>query len=156
MRLARQITVGAVLYAALCWSCSLCFAATPQRTSTRNVRSGDVQYGIASWYGRHWRGRRTASGAFFDDRALTAAHRTLPLGSKVQVTNLKNGQSVLVSITDRGPHVHRRLIDLSRAAAARIGFTHRGLARVRVQVVSTGSEPASGSAEPIPTSPGQQ
>lgn len=137
MRFARYFALGFLLYVLLLPGAPVCIAAQPHRTSTRNV-----QYGVASWYGRHWRGRRTASGAFFDDRALTAAHRTLPLGSKVQVTNLKNGRSVVVQITDRGPHVGHRLIDLSRAAAERIGFTHRGLTRVKVQVVHDGTETA--------------
>jgi rare lipoprotein A len=118
-----------LLYGSLLGGARLSPAAQPEAPAR------EVQYGTASWYGRHWRGRRTASGAFFDDRALTAAHRTLPLGSKVEVTNLKNGRSVVVKITDRGPHVRHRLIDLSRAAAARIGFTHRGLTRVRVRLL---------------------
>lgn len=98
MRLARYISVAILLYCPLLCEGSLTFAAQPQRTST-----WEVQYGVASWYGRHWRGRRTASGAFFDDRALTAAHRTLPIGSKVRVTNLKNGKSVVVMVTTGVP-----------------------------------------------------
>jgi rare lipoprotein A len=138
MRLARYIPLAILLYCSLLCAGSPTFAAQPQKTSTR-----DVQYGVASWYGRHWRGRRTASGAFFDDRALTAAHRTLPIGSKVRVTNLSNGKSVVVMVNDRGPYIRRRLIDLSRAAAEWIGFTHRGLARVKLQVVE--NEGAAGS-----------
>ena len=95
-----------------------------------------VQYGIASWYGAKWQGRPMASGEPFDENALTAAHRTLPLGAKVEVTNLRNGRSVTVRIRDRGPAVAGRVIDLSKAAAARLGFVHRGLTIVEVRVVS--------------------
>lgn len=94
-----------------------------------------VQFGVASYYGAWHRGRITASGVPFDDRKLTAAHRTLPLGTHVKVTNLKNGRSVVVKINDRGPYVHHRLIDLSAAAARVLGFTHRGVAPVKVRVV---------------------
>ena len=135
MRLARYFGVGALLYSLLALNLPAAAPVQRPRPSTQRVQSGGVQYGLASWYGRHWRGRKTESGAFFDNRALTAAHRTLPLGSKVQVTNLKTGRSVVVKITDRGPHVRRRVIDLSRAAAIRLGFTHRGIAPVKVQLV---------------------
>ncbi|MGH9327191.1 MAG: septal ring lytic transglycosylase RlpA family protein [Terriglobia bacterium] len=77
-----------------------------------------------------------ACGEPFNEHALTAAHRTLPLGTEVRVTNLRNGRSVDVKIKDRGPGIAGRAIDLSRAAARRLGFTHRGLAPVRIRVVS--------------------
>ncbi len=95
-----------------------------------------AQTGIASWYGGHWQGRKTASGKRFDDRKLTAAHRTLPLNSRVKVTNLKTGRSVEVTITDRGPYANGRVIDLSKAAAKKLGMVKRGLVPVRIQNVS--------------------
>lgn len=94
-----------------------------------------VQYGTASWYGARWQGRLMASGEPFDENALTAAHRTLPLGAEVKVTNLRNGRSVTVRVKDRGPAISGRLIDLSKAAADRLGFVYRGLTPVKVQVV---------------------
>jgi rare lipoprotein A len=95
-----------------------------------------VQYGVASWYGAELQGRLMACGWPFNDHALIAAHRTLPLGTKVKVTNLRNGRSVVVKIEDRGPAVHDRLIDLSKAAASHLGFVHRGVTPVKVRVVS--------------------
>jgi len=94
-----------------------------------------VQYGIASWYGAEWQGRLMASGEPFDENAFTAAHRTLPLGAEVKVTNLQNGRSVIVRVKDRGPAITSRLIDLSKAAADRLGFIYRGLTLVKLQVV---------------------
>ena len=91
------------------------------------------QVGIASWYGGEWQGKLTASGVPFDDRQLTAAHRTLPLNSRVKVTNLRTGRSVEVTITDRGPYARGRVIDLSEAAAKRIGMVKRGVTRVRIE-----------------------
>jgi rare lipoprotein A len=95
-----------------------------------------VQYGIASWYGGRNQGRLIASGVRFDEYAMVAAHRTLPLGTRVSVTNLRNGRSVVVRILDRGPYIVGRAIDLSLAAASALGFTERGLAPVRIRVIS--------------------
>lgn len=89
--------------------------------------------GLASWYGAKHQGKRTASGERFDRHALTAAHRTLPFGTRVQVTNLNNHKSVVVRINDRGPHVRARLIDLSQQAAERLDMLRAGVAPVRVQ-----------------------
>ena len=108
--------------------------------ATQAVQSRAVQFGVASYYGSWHRGRLTASGVPFDDRKLTAANRTLPLGTHVQVTNLKNGRSVVVKINDRGPYVRHRLIDVSAAAARVLGFTHRGVAPVKVRVVDARKE----------------
>jgi rare lipoprotein A len=88
------------------------------------------QAGVASWYGPGFHGRKTANGERFDMNALTAAHRTLPLGTQVRVTNTHTGQSVVVRINDRGPYVGRRLIDLSKASAQAIGVS--GLAKVSI------------------------
>src|SRR5262245_57838048 len=91
--------------------------------------------GIASYYAEALNGRRTASGERYDIHALTAAHPTLPFGSRVRVTNLDNGRSVVVRINDRGPYVKGRLIDLSYAAARELQFISRGTARVRLEVL---------------------
>ena len=100
--------------------------------------SGRGQVGLASWYGKGFQGRETASGERFSVMELTAAHRNLPLGTKVLVTNLATAELVEVKINDRGPSMKRRIIDLSRAAAASIGLLQRGIGRVRV-VVSEGA-----------------
>ena len=94
------------------------------------------QTGIASWYGRHHHGKLTASGEPYDMNDLTAAHRTLPLGTRVRVTNLDNGRSVDVRINDRGPFVGNRLIDLSYAAARRLGAIGAGVFRVGLKTVA--------------------
>ena len=90
--------------------------------------------GVASWYGPPYNKRRGANGEIFDQDALTAAHRTLPLNSLIRVTNLATGQAVVVRVTDRGPFVPDRLLDLSLASAKAIGVWRPGLARVRVEV----------------------
>jgi len=89
--------------------------------------------GKASWYGAKHHGKKTASGERFDQHALTAAHRTLPFGTRVRVTNLNNDRSVVVRINDRGPHARGRIIDVSRKAAERLGMLGSGVAPVRVQ-----------------------
>jgi rare lipoprotein A len=95
-----------------------------------------LEKGLASWYGKQFNGRQTASGERFSEKEMTAAHRKLPLGTKVVVENLETGKQVEVKITDRGPYADpkRRIIDLSRAAADSIGLIERGLAPVRVVV----------------------
>jgi len=94
-----------------------------------------VQYGWASWYGEEFHGRPTASGSIFDMYQLTAAHNTLPLGTKVLVTNLQNGRCATVIVNDRGPFVPGRVIDLSYAAAKALGMVEEGLAWVRIEVL---------------------
>ncbi|HUI71144.1 MAG TPA: septal ring lytic transglycosylase RlpA family protein [Spirochaetia bacterium] len=91
--------------------------------------------GLASWYGGKFHGRMTSSGEVFDTNQMTAAHKTLPFGTIVKVTNLENGKSALVKINDRGPFVGGRIIDLSRAAAAAIGMVDTGVAHVSLQIV---------------------
>ncbi len=103
-----------------------------------------TETGIASWYGHPYHGRAAANGEIYDMEKLTAAHRTLPFGAMVRVTNLGNDKSVDVRITDRGPFIDGRIIDLSHAAAEALGFVSAGLARVRVDVVSLPRLPASG------------
>ncbi len=89
--------------------------------------------GLASWYGDQFHGRLTANGEIFDMNRLSAAHKTLPLPSIVEVQNLENGRKILVRVNDRGPFVDDRIIDLSRAAAKRLGFLNQGIAKVRVR-----------------------
>ncbi len=88
--------------------------------------------GIASYY---WQPQRVASGGWFNPNAMTAAHKTLPFGTRVRVTNLNNGRSVTVTINDRGPYIRGRVIDLSRAAASAVGMTGSGIARVSMSIV---------------------
>jgi rare lipoprotein A len=90
--------------------------------------------GTASWYGQRFEGKQTASGAPFDPNAMTAAHRSLPMGTKVKVTNLENGKQAVVTVQDRGPYKRGRIIDLSKRAADELGIDD-GKARVRVQAL---------------------
>ena len=94
-----------------------------------------VLKGTASWYGPGFHGKKTASGEIYDQTKLTAAHKTLPLGTKARVTNLENGNAVEVEINDRGPFVNGRIIDLSRAAAGALGLVKDGIAPVKVEVI---------------------
>jgi rare lipoprotein A len=95
-----------------------------------------VLTGMASWYGPGFHGNRSASGEIFDQNALTAAHPNLPFGTNVRVINMQNGQSVIVRINDRGPFTHNRVIDVSKAAAQRIGLTTAGVAPVKLEVLA--------------------
>ena len=104
----------------------------------RYVPRNDPHYnrvGLASWYGAQFHGRETANGEVFDAGRISAAHKTLPLPSFVRITNLTNGRTVIARVNDRGPFVTGRIIDVSRAAAARLGFLREGTARVRVTYV---------------------
>lgn len=96
---------------------------------------GIKERGIASWYGEQFHGKQAANGEMFDMGALTAAHRTLPLGSMIRVTNLTNGKHVRVRINDRGPYVSGRILDLSLAAADRLGMVHGGLSVIQLEVI---------------------
>jgi len=98
-------------------------------------RKGRSQVGMASWYGKKFHGRPTSSGEIFDMHKLTAAHKELPLGTRVRVTNLKNRKSVVVKVNDRGPFVKGRIIDLSYGAAKKIGMVEDGVVKVRVEIV---------------------
>lgn len=100
------------------------------------VDYGYDETGIASWYGPDFHGKPTASGEIYDQNGLTAAHKSLPLPTIVQVTNLENGRSLKLRINDRGPFVNGRIIDVSRRAAQLLGFHQNGTARVRVQVLA--------------------
>jgi len=98
--------------------------------------------GTASWYGPGFHGKKTASGEIYDQNKLTAAHKTVPLGTKARVTNLENGNTVEVEINDRGPFIQGRIIDLSRAAAGALGFVESGTAPVQVELIADSTESA--------------
>ena len=110
----------------------------------RGRTTGRAQTGVASYYDDKFQGRRTASGERFDQRKMSAAHRTLPFGTKVRVTNPANGRSVVVRVNDRGPFVKGRVIDLSRAAAERLGMVRAGLAQVKLEVLTAPTALAGG------------
>jgi rare lipoprotein A len=102
------------------------------------ARVDAVEVGVASYVGEAYEGRPTASGGHFDGQSLTAAHRTLPFGTRVRVTNLANGRAVVVTIVDRGPYRKGRVIDVSRRAAHDLGFERDGTTRVRLEVLDDG------------------
>ncbi len=103
------------------------------------------QYGNASWYGGPLHGKKTASGERFDMYSFTGAHRELPFGTIIMVTNLRNGKEVYIKVNDRGPFVKGRIVDLSHAAAKAIGFNRRGVIRVKIEVISLPSSSTSSS-----------
>jgi len=112
-----------------------------RRYFTRTSSRGYVERGVASWYGTKFHGRRTSSGEPYDLYAMTAAHRTLPLPSYVRVTNLENRRQVIVRVNDRGPFHSNRLIDLSYAAAGKLGILPKGTGYVEVEAIDTGAPP---------------
>jgi rare lipoprotein A len=107
----------------------------PEQVEKRE--SKEVQYGIASWYGRDFHGKPTSSGEIYDMHQLTCAHKTLPLGTTVMVTNMENGKSLELKVNDRGPFVKERIIDLSYAAAKILGMWEKGTAYVKVEVIGS-------------------
>jgi rare lipoprotein A len=130
---------------------ALLFVAWPPDDLSANGQQGrqKAQVGLASFYGPGFHGNRTASGARFDQRKMTAAHRTLPLGTRVRVTNLENGESVVLLINDRGPYGRNyrkgTIIDVSKGAASRLEFIPDGLVRVRVEVLDEADDGSRGS-----------
>lgn len=108
-------------------------AAGPKPPDYDTSTDAFIEEGIAAYYATAFHGRRTASGSIYDERDLTAAHRTLPFGTRVRVTRLENGKDVVVTINDRGPFTKGRVIDLSREAARRLDLIRDGIARVRVE-----------------------
>lgn len=140
-----------LLYALL--FAALAFAAAPD-AEAQTVRPGGrraalrVEHGQASYYAPRFHGRRTASGERYDHQAHTVAHRTLPFGTVLRVTNERNGRTITVRVNDRGPHIRGRIVDLSGAAAHELGVIRSGTAPVRIEVVDPDAEaaPASDSA----------
>lgn len=111
-----------------------------QKTNYRNVPVVDTAIGHASFYADKFIGRKTASGDIFSQEKLTCAHNTYPLGSKVRVTNLKNGKTVVLKVNDRLHHRNPRLVDLTRAGAAKLGFHKSGIIKVKVELITSEKE----------------
>jgi rare lipoprotein A len=128
---ARRIAAGALTLVVALAACRT----TPASASAAQLVVAAMQEGLVSWYGAAFHDRPTASGERFDSNGFTMAHPTLPFGTEVKVTNLRNGRSVVVRVNDRGPHVGRRIADLSRAAAAELGMLKRGVVRARIEVL---------------------
>ncbi len=158
---ARQLGGAALLIVAMLAGCSTqrapengaeaaAAATPPEKTATgappadgsSNTKVVYKQIGEASWYGPGFQGQRTASGERFNQNQLTAAHPTLPLGTRAEITNLENGKKVVVKINDRGPYVGHRAIDLSRAAARQLDMQHDGKTTVKIAVTPEHNKPA--------------
>jgi rare lipoprotein A len=133
----RPVHAGFVLLALFLSGAAGCARRSARvQTPAAPARVGAIETGVASWYGVPYHGRRAASGEIYDMEKLTAAHRSLPFETWVEVTNLSNGKSVGVRINDRGPFVRGRVIDLSQAAARDIGMLGPGTARVQLRVIA--------------------
>lgn len=136
--LSTRLVVSVLVVLAGVWGCSTVTRPTPvpaAESSRQPSGPGRSQVGLASWYGQFHHGLRTASGETFDMEELTAAHRTLPLGTHLRVTNLENGRTVRVRVNDRGPYIDGRVVDLSREAARVLDMVGRGVVPVRLDVV---------------------
>jgi rare lipoprotein A len=125
-------------YCCLLLACFIAALPVSAQNNTENARgrkTAKIQYGTASYYSNKFQGRTTAMGEPYDKNKMTCAHNSLPLGTWIKVTNLRNGKSVVVRITDRLHHKNKRLVDLSRIAASKLGYLSRGLTRVKVEVL---------------------
>src|SRR5262245_1007289 len=127
-----------ILFASVVFAGSACAERKAPATAPASIGRHHTETGQASWYGKAHHGERTASGERFDMRALTAAHRTLPFGTIVPVTDLRSGRSMKVRINERGPFRRERIIDLSYEAARKLGLVARGTARVKITVIDRG------------------
>ena len=139
MRLVRSAL--AVVPVACAITVSACGTGSPRFTSTSST-SSDIESeleGIASYYAEEFDGRQTANGETYDMNALTCAHRTLPFNTRLKVTNLENGSTVILRVNDRGPFKAGRIVDVSLSAAKQLGMIPTGTARVRLTVLSTPS-----------------
>jgi peptidoglycan lytic transglycosylase len=112
------------------------FVAFTKLVAQKSIQSApEAKTGVASWYGEKFQGNPTANGEIYDMYGLTAASRELPLGTRIQVKNLKNHRSVVLRINDRGPYIPGRFLDVSKGAAERLGFLNAGLAHVEIKVI---------------------
>ncbi len=140
-----KLRMGTLMFvASLLWT-SPTSAATQQAKAKARTKNPKLHYvGTASWYGKQHQGRKMANGKPFDSRKITAASWYFPLGTRIRVVNLENSESLIVTITDRGPNLRlRRIVDLSEAAAAKLGYTQKGLAQVFIYpVLAVATEPA--------------
>src|SRR5271157_5601198 len=132
----KNLCISTILLSLVCTTPAL--ADTRYKRHAEPFRATAVQVGIASWYGYGpWHpGRRTASGERFNPQAMTCAHRTLPLGSVVKVTDIATGKDVVLEVTDRGPYGTGRIVDLSEGAVRELGIRKKGVTVVRLEVVS--------------------
>ena len=142
LRGAAVFFLPALFFVAGCGSGSPRFTSKDRPdTGLREPSSSSQLVGVASYYAQDFNGRKTASGELYDMNDLTAAHRTLPFGTKVKVTNLDTGRSVVVRINDRGPFKDDRVIDLSLGAATQLGLIAMGTGRVILQILELGVQP---------------
>lgn len=130
----RAFTFATIVVVSCCLIMAGCVS-SPHNARVLHPGTPQATVGMASYYGKEFAGRKTASGERFNPNALTAAHRTLPFGTRVRVTDLKSGRSVVVTVNDRGPFKKARIIDLSYQAAKEIGMILKGTGKVRVDVL---------------------
>ena len=127
----RHLTSGIVVMALS----SASFSVNAAKKQTANAKNSHVEKGIAAFYSRSMEGHRTACGSTYVPSEMTTAHRTLPCGTKVRITNTKNGRSVEATVNDWGPTSRKRIVDVSRAVAERLDFVKQGTTTVEVEVV---------------------